>query len=299
MAVHTTVPTASSRGKKTTTASLRLPAVGKKQQPRPCGFQLKQINKYIDRISAERVAILSDIHLGRSETNYACNVPGEIIRTLLKRLNQEVDLVVLGGDLFDLDRGTLPLRQEHELKLLWESHFPTIMAMRGPKTRWITGNHDMISADFGLACHAIEVMTQRGCVLIEHGHRFDSWIKQFRVFTQFVTWFSGRIARPKTQKIFDLMQAIERFFIQPSKESDRGKTVKQWLISQPQYEGMIIGHTHLLRHYELPTKQWLIFSGQAMHLPMTYTILDADKGVIELISSTNGVDRVIMASHKW
>lgn len=207
-----------------------------------------------ERRVAQRVAVISDFHLGRPESGLACSIEATEIVAAVEVLKERVDLIVVNGDLFDLERGTLP-SQSRELRLLSSVHHRVVEALTGPEFVWIRGNHDRILEQKGRALGSIDLDLPSGLFRVEHGDRFDAPIKRSHTFTALVTWASGRVhAAAALRPIYHAMRAADHVLTGAATAKDEPIAAKaeRWLAGKPSYRGMVIGHTHapILRESE-------------------------------------------------
>ena len=196
--------------------------------------------------TARSLAVISDFHLGRPDAELACQVPTDEILAAIDGLQERADLVIVNGDLFDLERGTLPL-PNRELSLLREVHARILNRLIDPGIAITRGNHDRVLGRDGTAFDALDVELPFGTFRVEHGDRFDGWIKQSDTFTSLVTWTSGRVHRVRALRpIYDAMRFADRVLTGAAKshEDPVAQRAAAWLASSPRHRGMVIGHTH-------------------------------------------------------
>ena len=112
------------------------------------------------RRSAETFAVLSDVHLGRPGSG--CTIDGQRLVDVVHRLRDTHDLVVLNGDVFDLERGPMPLAFDRELAALEQLHATTLEGLRSDSIIWVAGNHDETLRAARGATDAVEIATPTG-----------------------------------------------------------------------------------------------------------------------------------------
>lgn len=210
--------------------------------------------KRVVDVPAARVAVLGDLHLGRIGSPLACAVPAGEIAAAAAALRSEHELVVVNGDLYDLERGTTP-SQRREYDVVSPAHRATEEALSAPGIVWVRGNHDRVLARLGRAVDAVEVATPCGRFRVEHGDRFDPPIKRWPAFTTLVTWASGRArSSPALMPAYRAMRVAERMLGRLSGWSfgDASAGVHdpvtaaaaRWLQRTTDCDGLVIGHTH-------------------------------------------------------
>lgn len=231
--------------------------------------------------TVSRLAVLSDIHLGRGDgrTGYRGDI-GHLCAAL-EMIAAQADLVVINGDLYDLDRGTLPTAQALEYKHLRPKWAAVEACMAEHGIRMTAGNHDRALCGMHVGGAKVEqsyvVAVGDLSVRIEHGQRFDSWIKRNRRFTSFVTWMSGWASRIKLGVVYRLLRLAEKWTTD-DKEGGLIHRASKWLQAHPEYDVLIMGHTHQ-QDARRCGAQWLLNPGDGMHAKIHYVLIDGhEKG---------------------
>ena len=230
-----------------------------------------------------RLVVISDAHLGRGNSETGFGGDPEKLCAAIETLADQADLVIINGDLYDLDRGLVPIAQRLEyrsIKKRWAAVEAT-MAARG--VRVTTGNHDHAlrgkSIGGAIARGAFRIQVGEWLVHVEHGERFNAWVKKSRSFTSAVTWLSGCVSHGPLRPLYRLLRRLEA-----RTTGDRGGGVMQragrWLSKQPKLDVMIIGHTHQ-RDAQVIDERWLLNPGDVMGELFHYLRLDAKTGQIE------------------
>lgn len=229
-----------------------------------------------------RLAVLSDVHLGRgdAETGYA-GAP-EVLCAALEAIAKHADLVIINGDLYDLDRGLFPVAQGLEYKALqprWTAVETTIAALG---IRLTTGNHDHALRGRIVAGARVQesyrVQVGPLAVHVEHGERFNAWVKQSRWVTSAVTWLSGRVSQGVFRPVYRVLRAMEA---RTTDDREGGVTsrARDWLQSTCLSDVLIIGHTHQ-RHAEACAGKWLLNPGDSMCTPFKFLWIDGHLGEV-------------------
>ena len=95
-----------------------------------------------------QIAVLSDIHLGvKDELDqfYRNDGAEEQLNYLLNYLENQVDKIVLLGDIFETLRGRKYSKQKRLIKVLEAYPVLTANIIENPKYELIQGNHDFIT----------------------------------------------------------------------------------------------------------------------------------------------------------
>ena len=202
-----------------------------------------------------RVFFLSDIHL--------CNGESPQARRLVAFLSSEPssgDLVVLGGDIFDLFVGN---------KRVFRRRFSSVLeaieaaGARGVELHYLEGNHDFHFSkmfdgkanirvhfdDYAFTAHNRRVLVSHGDLIdkSDYGYRFLRWFtKNFlfelfvRLMPDFFVDFVGRTSSKKsrdytTTKGSDLqLERVRNLYVNFAKEKIRAGT-----------DHVLVGHSHL------------------------------------------------------
>ena len=223
---------------------------------------------------ARRVAIMGDVHLGRGDARTGYGGSEEELVGFLRWLRGRADRVVVNGDLFDLDRGTLPLRFEAEYARA-RSRWPLVVStLDDIGAVWLVGNHDAaLTAHDGLwTAASVELGPWR--VRIEHGDRFDGWLKRQRTVTRLVTWASGRASRLGAGHLYDALRAGERLAAGEGGSAVHRRALR-WLDAQERHDVLVVGHTHEQAALEVAGR-WLFNAGDGTRLPFGFVVLDGD-----------------------
>lgn len=226
-----------------------------------------------------RLAILGDIHLGRGDatTGYYGNANNASL--LLSKIAEQADLVVINGDLYDLDRGALPMAQSLEYQHLQKYWRAVESCIQQYDIRMTAGNHDhaLLGRNLGgnPVRNAYRIQMNDLHVHIEHGERFDAWIKRNRQITSAATWLSGWLSRHKLNALYRAIRRIEAWSTQ-DKNGGQLQRAEKWLRKQQNLDLLVIGHTHQ-RCAHPCGHQWLINPGDAMRQVANYLLIDADQ----------------------
>lgn len=239
------------------------------------------------RRTARRLGVVSDFHLGRPGAPLACQIAADEILAAVDALRARTDMVVINGDLFDLERGTVPFLKR-ELRLLEAVHHRVVAALTGPEFCWVRGNHDRVLLDLGRALPAIDVELPCGLFRIEHGDRFNAFIKRNESFTTMMTWLSGRLQiAPALLPFYKTMRAADHLLTGAATSKDEPIAAKsaRWLAEQPGYRGMVIGHTHAPVLMECPDGRRVMNPGGSTDVVHALVL---EEGEAELMRWTDG-----------
>ncbi len=233
-------------------------------------------------LTAKRLAVVSDFHLGRPGAGHACSVPPETLIAAANALRASHDLVVVNGDLYDLERGPTP-SQRRELRTLEPVHREVVSAMRGPGWAWTRGNHDRVLQALGLAAESVRVSLPCGVVHVEHGDRFNAPIKRWPPFTTGVTWVSGRVESVAGLRwVYGAMRQADALLTGAESDDPVELDSARWLAADDTLVAMVIGHTHVPLLHALPDGRALLNPGGSTDEVHALSI-DGETGVATLL----------------
>lgn len=192
-----------------------------------------------------RFAVVSDLHVGRPGSPLSFRAPVHEVADWVDDLLCRWGTLVVNGDLYDLDRGVIPLRQRDELAFVDACNFPIVELFRRKEIIWLVGNHDEELLQGGRAERALDVRLGSALVRVEHGDRFDAPVKQVRSLTRLVTWASGRVVSGPLRPVYDGMRRIEsRLTGEHRSVPALEQRALRWLVRQSAYRFLVLGHTH-------------------------------------------------------
>ncbi len=229
-------------------------------------------------VEAASFAVISDLHLGRAGASTACAVPAHELVGFLRALLDSHALLVANGDIYDLERGTVPFAFARELITVRRDNAAVAAALDHPRVVSTVGNHDEHLARHGVA-RSLDVVTPAGVFRCEHGHRFNPWIKRNAAFTSAVTWASGRVSGRALKPLWAALRSGERALSGPNSVSRIEARALASIREDPRYVGIVIGHTHqaqLLHAHD----RVLVNPGDCMHEPR-YVSVNPSAGCIE------------------
>lgn len=197
-----------------------------------------------------KLAIISDLHLAPGASN-RCTASRVELLALFDELEGIADRVLVGGDLFDLDRPMLPGGWRSVIDGVREE-FPEVIA-RLERYEWIFGNHD------GQLCR-LNVPEERFIhadglrILSRHGHQWDMPLKKLPALAPTANYVAGWLDRFGLDTIAAGMGRapliIDRLVHtkSPSKSGpDRSVRGARELIAGEGLDIVTGGHSHLLR----------------------------------------------------
>jgi len=143
-----------------------------------------------------QIAVLSDIHLGvKDELDqfYRNDGAEEQLNYLLSYLENQVDKIVLLGDIFETLRGRQYSKQKRLVKILEAYPVLTANIIENPKYELIQGNHDFITGKLLNAQESLILNEDNVKMAFFHGHQVDGIVEDFwtRNFEKIGVWLGG------------------------------------------------------------------------------------------------------------
>jgi len=147
-----------------------------------------------------QIAVISDLHLGRKDKldQFYRNQGAEAqLHTLLKYLENNVDKIILLGDIFETLRGRTP-NHTAELEMTLK-HYPRIAKkiLTNKKYVLIQGNHDACTGSLLGATEMLKIKDNGTSIAFFHGHQLDPIVGNFwnKNFEKIGVWFGGWLER--------------------------------------------------------------------------------------------------------
>lgn len=192
-----------------------------------------------------RLAILSDLHLGRGDSTdrFGHDVPR--FHRFLDFLETQGDEVVLLGDVMDTHHGTVPFDFWREARAICATYAGLVDRLIGGRYRVVAGNHDDCLAGLpGVAEeHAVEADGHR--VLLRHGHQFDRLIRTAPRVCAAGNWAAGRCAAVGLTGALRFLDWFDDFANGVTK--DRGLIYREHAIAYGRDKGtdiVVLAHLH-------------------------------------------------------
>ena len=194
-----------------------------------------------------KIAVMSDIHLGRGDQADRRGGQDEALLRLLDYLEAHFDVIVLLGDIWELLTPKWPIFSSRELKIVQAAHPQIAHRFAQPPYHYIVGNHDRAVETLENVSKELILTVNQTQILFTHGHQFDVWAHQLRYIGECVVWISGWAARLGTQALTHFFDWAHNLITGTSKEHQLG-TLEQRLIQYSQENKAqitVMGHTHL------------------------------------------------------
>ena len=205
-----------------------------------------------DRNRGMKNLIISDTHIDRRSITMMKASTEAITAYLERRLNSDIDMIYLAGDIHELWHG----RRLHDKQAVFEAivhEHPAwyewlVRRMEQGRVVYVTGNHDYaIERDDLMHPTAREVnyIDSGRHVHIEHGHQADWFNSKGRVVGRTLTWMFGHVTRAlgmDREALWSLFS--ERF--RPGRDQSVRRFRAHWM-NEARVHGwdvIVTGHSH-------------------------------------------------------
>lgn len=147
------------------------------------------------RCVAVRIAALSDFHIGA--TDRACGFRHSQVgfARYLDTLEASHDVIVLLGDIYQTDHGSVPSAASARRHLHRARARVAALVRRfdAPPYRYVFGNHDAVAAAELGAPEQLILGEGDSRVLLTHGHQYDPVARRAPLAADAGTWVTGRL----------------------------------------------------------------------------------------------------------
>ncbi len=202
-----------------------------------------------------RIAAISDLHIGpfAHASVFGHQVPA--FASFLDELEANHDRIVLLGDVYQADWGTLPTSGSAR------RHLDRVRKRVEPLTRrfdaqpydYVHGNHDIIAATALDAPESLTIEADGFRVFFIHGHQADPLLQNAYAVARTATWVSGQLRLAGLGAPADWLEGKDIAIKQRRFGGKRGPYIgaaKQWL-TEHEADVVVMGHTHVAGRVDL------------------------------------------------
>lgn len=233
-----------------------------------------------------RIAVISDLHLGRRDAiDHFGHDDSDFVR-FLKHLEGSFEKIVLLGDIYETLTPKNPLLQRRELHLAREAHPEIVKRFARPQYTLIHGNHDLVAASELNAPADLFLHVDGVRMLFTHGHLHDWMIRRARRITELGVCLGGWLRRVGMHAVFRAFDALDYRLRGASPEPHRC-SFQRWAMGmahQRQADVVVTGHTHIATKAEHGDRLFLN-SGTCSKGRLSYLALDTKLGAYTLHQS--------------
>jgi predicted phosphodiesterase len=194
-----------------------------------------------------KLAVISDLHLGAKDcTDSFGHDDGEFLR-FLAFLEANFEQIVLLGDIYETLTARLPWSAQKALAAARSCHPEIAERFRGPKYKYIHGNHDLVAQEAeGTPEHwMIEADGKR--LLFTHGHAYDGLIRFARHLVELGVCIGGWVRRAGWHRLYQHLDELDQKRCAVSKDPAECP-FQSWafdLAGQAGADIVVTGHTHV------------------------------------------------------
>jgi UDP-2,3-diacylglucosamine pyrophosphatase LpxH len=228
-----------------------------------------------------RVAIISDLHLGRGDrSDRFGHEPARFLR-FLQALEEMSDEVVLLGDILDTHHGRVPLAFWREARLCCQAWAALADRLLSGRYRIVAGNHDECIRDLPGVVEEVWLERDGWKTLLLHGHQFDRLITAAPHLCALGNYLGGVAERAGLDGALYLLDKVDDLanglFV------DRMVVYRRKAFAEAARRGadaIILGHLHRQDRQEEAGRTYLNV-GCCLQGRMEYGFLDTKQGLVE------------------
>lgn len=193
-----------------------------------------------------RVAVVSDLHLGRGDASDRFGHDDREFLQFLDFLEAEFERVVLLGDVWETLTSRHPRAQVQELQACRNAHPALARRFTRDKYLYIHGNHDLIArrAEHVPSEWTLEAGGLR--VLLLHGHVLDTFNQHTRVLSETASWAGGWLMRLGLRGLVQRLDHLDHVLGGASAQPECAFQQRAVALARARDVDVIVtGHTHL------------------------------------------------------
>lgn len=249
-----------------------------------------------------KLAVFSDLHLAPDATNQ-CTASAEELAAWCGRIEARADRVLIGGDLFNLDRAPLPGAWRGQIARLQDA-MPRVYDQL-TRYEWIYGNHDAALERQGVP-ERRRYEGDRVSILTIHGHQFDMWLKKLPGLAPAANFVAGWLERAGLTGVASamgrvplLLDRLRARLVSPTDNGDdRGLLAARSLVERGEAEVVVSGHSHLLRL--VPCAGGLfVNTGSVTRGHLDWALVDTDAARVDAFRDGTRVQRAEKRGDRW
>ncbi len=194
-----------------------------------------------------RLAVISDLHLGRRDAVDPFGHEDEAFLRFLRFLEDSFDRIVLLGDIYETLTARVPQQQLAELGAAREAHPELVRRFERRQYLYVHGNHDLVAGPALGAPEEVVIDADGVRILFTHGHRHDWLIRHLRQFSEWGVWAGAWLRRLGLHGLFRACDLLDQRMRGASLDATRC-TFQRWAMSLGQErkaDVVVTGHTHL------------------------------------------------------
>jgi predicted phosphodiesterase len=226
-----------------------------------------------------RIAVISDLHLGRRDTVDHFGHDDSAFLRFLRFLESNFERIVLLGDIYETLTSRTPHRQGSELAAARAAHPEIVRRFALPPYHYVHGNHDLVAGTLLGAPEQLMLEADGVRMLFTHGHHHDWVIRKARWLSEAAVWAGAWLRRLRMRAMFRAFQALDDRLSGAMLDPSRC-TFQRWALARAQESAadiVVTGHTHLGMRVEHGDRLFLN-SGTCSEGQFSYLSLDTHNG---------------------
>ena len=242
-----------------------------------------------------QVALLADLHLCPDPSCRECPFSEAVLLELFRQLEEEHALILILGDLYNLDHGHAPLAYRQTLKRSI-ARFPELheRLLHAPY-RLVFGNHDAILRSAQIP-ESIQFEGSGKRLFAFHGHQFDGALKKLPAVAPTGAWLERHFLTlgldPIAKALVRLGGLASRFRLgQSSNYQEHLLQEVDALARRQAIDFVCMGHTHRQQVLRLPSGATLLNPGASAFGEINAISLNLASGAIATMSYPGGALR--------
>lgn len=193
-----------------------------------------------------RIAVISDLHLGRRDTVDHFGHDDSVFLRFLRFLESNFERVVLLGDIYETLTARRPHRQAAELAAARAAHPELVRRFALPQYHYVHGNHDLVAGTLLGAPDQLVLEADGVRMLFTHGHHHDWVIRKARWMSEAAVWAGAWLRRLRLRAMFHAFQTLDVRMSGGWMDPARN-TFQRWALARAQERAadiVVTGHTH-------------------------------------------------------
>lgn len=156
-----------------------------------------------------KIAVISDLHLGRCPLADQFQHVEEAFLRFLDRLESRFDRIVLNGDVYQTDHGRWHGGREEELHAARERWRRLVERFDQAPYTYIAGNHDLVAVKELGAPLSVDWQVDDLRLHFTHGHLYDPILAHVPGFARFVSWLAGWAERLGMRRAIETLEKLD------------------------------------------------------------------------------------------
>jgi UDP-2,3-diacylglucosamine pyrophosphatase LpxH len=189
-----------------------------------------------------RIATFGDLHLGHTPVLDKFQGNEETLLRFDDHLAGTHDRIILMGDIYQTDYGSLPGSRRDVLEAILSRYSRVVQRWKSPSYRSVFGNHDLITQKILGSLKQIRLRKDGLHLWFIHGHQFDPFIGEKGQLPFFVTWMIGGMRRLGFSRVADFLEGP--FYDFGQRLFQRLERAAWKALIHGKNDIMVMGHSH-------------------------------------------------------